>query len=220
MPNWTEQILHVVGTKTDVDRFIRAGYSRRSRDQFDNLLLFTRLCPLKRGEKKTTYTHDSGVVLTHFRTRTQALFGIITSWDYPAEFYPRLARHWPTLSFICSVNDEMGAFGGILMVREGRCVNLVKDYEGIYNRRAHAREIRAMLKEWNAFLTADRPVAVVPHAAWEHRSMPFDAHFNDDFMFFFRTADDLARFRRRYRTSPALKREGNSWVRARAIRAE
>ncbi|MDQ3419478.1 MAG: hypothetical protein M3541_11970 [Acidobacteriota bacterium] len=62
MPNWVEQNLHVVGSKADVDSFVSAGFVRRTKEQFDNLLDLHRLCPLKRGEPKTTYTHDSAVI--------------------------------------------------------------------------------------------------------------------------------------------------------------
>ena len=87
MPNWVEQNLHVVGSKADIDRFIQTGFIRRNKDQFDNLLDLRRLCPLKRREPKRTYTHDSAVVLMRYRTRTQAFFAMITSWQYPDEFY-------------------------------------------------------------------------------------------------------------------------------------
>ena len=108
MPNWVEQDLHVVGAKTDVDRFIRTGLIRRKAGEIDNVLDFERLCPLKRGDRKDTYTHPSGVILSHSRTRTQANFSIITSYDYPAEFYARLRFHWPKLAFVCSINEDMG----------------------------------------------------------------------------------------------------------------
>jgi hypothetical protein len=107
VPNWVEQNLHVVGSRADVDRFIRTGFVRRSKGQLDDVLDLRRLCPLLRREPKSTYTHESVVVLRHYRTRTQAFFVMITSWDYPAEFYARLANHWPSLGFICSVNSEM-----------------------------------------------------------------------------------------------------------------
>jgi hypothetical protein len=107
MPNWTEQELHVVGARREVDRFIRTGFTRRRRGELDDLLHFTRLCPLNRGERKDTRTHESGVVLRHFRTRSQTCFRMITSWDHAAAFYARLARHWPTLAFACRVNGEM-----------------------------------------------------------------------------------------------------------------
>lgn len=31
------------------------------------------------------------------------------------EFYKRLPHHWPKLSFLCTVNEEMGYFGGIIL---------------------------------------------------------------------------------------------------------
>ena len=34
MPNWVEQGLHVVGSKVNLDQFIRKGFVRRSKDQF------------------------------------------------------------------------------------------------------------------------------------------------------------------------------------------
>ena len=126
MPNWIEQELHVVGSKSDVDRFVRTGFSRQAKDRIDDLLDLRRLCPLKRGEPKSTYTHDSAVVLLHFRTRTQAFFSMMTGWDYPAEFYARLAIHWPSLAFACTVNGEMGDFGGIIVVLDGKVVNLCR----------------------------------------------------------------------------------------------
>ena len=220
MPNYTTQDLHVVGNKADIDRFIRTGFSRHHEGDFDDLLLFTRLCPLKRREAKTTYMHDSGIVLTHFRTRTQALFSMITGNGYTPEFYERLARHWPGLSFGCAVNEEMNAYGGILLVHGGKYVNLVKDYdEPGYSRRIHAREIRKALNEWGKFLTAGRSWVVLPFSAWEHRYMPFDAHFDDDFWFYFKNAEDVARFKARYRTSGVLRLVDGKLKRTRLPRA-
>ncbi len=75
-----------------------------------------------------------------YRTRTQAFFSMITSWDYPAEFYARLALHWPTLAFACSVNEEMGSFGGIVIGVNGEATNLVEYYGAAgYSRRMEAR---------------------------------------------------------------------------------
>ena len=216
MPNWVEQDLHVVGSKADIDRFIQTGFIRRNKDQFDDLLDLCRLCPLKRREPKTTYTHDSAVVLMRYRTRTQAFFGMITSWVYPDEFYARLPLHWPSLGFVCSVNEDMGAFGGIVMVLNGEVTNLVEDYgERGYTRRAHARRIRAAMKRWGDFLDADRDWRLVAHEPWEHRSMPFDAHFDDDFWFYFRSREEMARFRARYGGTMPLRRVGKEWKRTR-----
>ncbi len=216
MPNWVEQGLHVVGSKMEVDRFIRTGFVRRNKDQFDDLLFLRRLCPLRRGEPKTTSTHDSAVVLMRYRTRTQAFFEMITSWDYPAEFYARLGMDWPSLSFACTVNGEMGDFGGIVIALDGDVVDLVRDYgDKGYSRRTHARQVRAALKRWHTSLTADRDWRLVAHTPWKHRSMPFDAHFDDDFWFYFRSREDMARFRKRYRTAKPLRLIGREWKRTR-----
>jgi len=215
MPNWTEQTLHVAGPTAELDRFIRVGFTRKNREQFDNLLHFDRLCPLKRGEAKDTYTHDSGVVLIHFRTRTQAIFSMITSWNYPAEFYARLPQHWPALSFACSVNGEMGDFGGVIVSVGGKTINLVRDYDAGYVRRPHARQIARALREWESFLTRGRDYRLLADSPWNYRSVPFDAHFDDDFWFYFRSREDLARFRDRYKSALVMRRVDDRWRAAR-----
>lgn len=96
MPNWTEHDLHIVGKKADIDRFLKTGFN-------GDELQFRRLCPLGRDEPEETYFRDSGLVNLHFRTRTQALFAMVTAWDYEPEFYKRLPRHWPTLDFASAV---------------------------------------------------------------------------------------------------------------------
>lgn len=216
MPNWVEQDLHVVGSKIDIDRFIKTGFRRRHEGQFDNLLDLHVLCPLKRRERTDLYTHDSAVVLMHYRTRTQAFFAMITSWDYPAEYYARLAQHWPTLAFACSVNEEMGAFGGVVLVINGEVQNVVEDYsdEG-YSRRAHRRRIRKALDSWGPVMEEGRDWRLVAQSPWEHRSMPFDAHFDDDFWFYFRSRDEMASFRTRYGGQMPLRRVNGEWKRAR-----
>ena len=216
MPNWIEQVLHVVGSKSDVDRFVRTGFSRQAKDRIDDLLDLRRLCPLKRGEPKNTYTHDSAVVLLHFRTRTQAFFSMMTGWDYPAEFYARLAIHWPSLAFACTVNGEMGDFGGIIVVLDGKVVNLVQDY-GVrgYSRRAQARQIRRALDRWGDVLDLGRDWRLLAHEPWEHKSMPFDAHFDDDFWFSFRTREEMMRFKARYRGAMPQRRVDGVWKRTR-----
>lgn len=216
MPNWVEQDMHVVGSKADIDRFIQTGFIRRNKDQFDDLLDLRRLCPLNRREPKRTYTHDSAVVLMQYRTKTQAFFGMITSWQYPAEFYARLPLHWPSLGFACSVNEDMGSFGGIVMALNGELTNLVEDYgEAGYSRRAHARRIRAATNHWGDFLSADRDWRLLAHEPWEHRSMSVDAHFDDDFWFYFRSRQEMARFRARYGGMMSLRRVGKEWKRTR-----
>jgi hypothetical protein len=90
------------------------------------------------------------------------------------------------------------------MALDGEAVNLVRDYGAEYSRRTHARQIRVVLKSWSAFLTAGRDRRLFAHSSWEHRSMPVDAHFDDDSWFYSRTREEMAGFRARYRTaSPA-----------------
>jgi hypothetical protein len=216
MPNWVEQNLHVVGTKAEVDRFIQTGFLPRKEGQFDHLLDLHRLCPLKRGEPKGTYTHDSAVVLARSRTKTQASFEMITSWDYPAEFYARLATHWPALAFCCTVNEEMGSFGGIVVVLNGDAIDLVEGYDaGDYSRRTHKRDIRKALDGWGAFLTSDRDWRLMPKEPWLRRSRPFDAHFDDDGWYYFKSREAMLKFRARYGALAARHRVDGEWRRTR-----
>ena len=179
------------------------------------MLDFTRLCPLKNRERKDTYTHPSGVVLTHFRTRTQATFSMITSC-ISRRVLRAAHEHWPSLAFIWSVSQDIGQFGGVLTVLDGEVVDLVRDYRVVdYSRRAHGRQIRALLKRFHPFLIDGRPWRLVPHAAWERRFMPFDAHFDDDSWFYFRTRDEIVRFKRRYKWRGVMRRADHGWVRAR-----
>jgi len=215
MPNWTEQELHVVGRKSDVDRFIRTGFSRSHRGESDDLLDFDALCPSRRPQPDVP---DTGVVLTHYRTRTQACFRFITAWDYPAGFYERLGTHWPTLAFGGTVNGEMGDFGGVLTYHTGEFVNLVRDYGYDYDRRAHGREIRRLLKRWGTFLTDGREWRAQPNAPWDNGSMPINAHFDGDFWFYFLSRDDMARFQSTYRCTYPQRRVNGTWQRTRVSR--
>lgn len=211
MPNWTEQELHVVGPKREIDRFIRVGFTRRHRDEVDELLHFCRLCPSRHSDPKNKRVHESGVVLHYFRTRTQASFSIITASDYPAAFYACLIECWPSLAFVCSVNGEMGNFGGIVMALRGEALDLVQDYDRNYDRRVHKRSIRELLHVWMDSLTRDRPFLAMPGDGWSLGSMPFDAHFDEDFWFYFRTRQEAAAFTARYKSASTAgeKRRGN-----------
>ena len=55
----------------------------------------------------------------------------------------------------------------------------------------------------------------MPDAAWTHRSMPFDAHFDDDFWFYFRSRDEMTRFKARYKSTWAMQRVNGEWKRTR-----
>jgi hypothetical protein len=205
-------------SETAVDRFVRTGFVRARKRRSDDVIDFRRVCPLGRRDPKDTYTHESGVVVSSFRTRTQALFSFITSWDYPAAFYERLPRHWPDLSFFCSVNEDMGSFGGVIAVVGGQVHNLVHDYDVDYDRRQHARDVRALLKRWEAHAFGGRDWKLVALAAWEHRYMPFDAQFDDLFWFFFRTREEMAAFRNRYRTRYVMRPVNGQWQRTKLRR--
>jgi len=215
MPNWTEQTLHLVGATPDIDRFIRTGFVRAHPRECEDLLHFRRLCPLKRGEPHDTYTRGPDLVTSHVRTRTQAMFSFVTAWDYPALFYERLPQRWPRLAFACSVNGEMGDFGGIIIVRDGVTENLVRDYDAEYMRRTHKRRIDRALRDWMAALTEGRDYRLMPKAPWKHLSIPFDAHFDDHFWFYFHTREEMARFSRRYKSSWAMRRVDDEWRRSR-----
>lgn len=210
MPNWVYQDLHVTGSREDIDRFFKKGFAQKAPGERDDLLHFRRLCPLKRGERKDVYTHESGVVLRHFRTHTQALFSMITSWDYPAEFYKRLPTHWPGMAFVCTVNEDMGQFGGIVLRIDGKTINLVREYDGRYDPRAHRRDVKAALKDWFAHLLDGRDWRLLA-ATGRRRSVPFDAHFDGDDRFYFRTREDVVRFKARYQSGAVMKRSGRTW---------
>src|SRR4051794_28936970 len=56
LPNWVEQNLHVIGSKTDIDSFIRVGLKRNGKDVLwsfgDRMLMFWKLCPLRYADRK------------------------------------------------------------------------------------------------------------------------------------------------------------------------
>lgn len=215
MPNLVYQTLHVVGQKTDIDAFIRAGFVRARRKDTNDELVFAKLCPLTRADTKDTYTHKSGVVLIHSRTRTQALFAFITSWVYPTVFYQRIPRYWPQLSFACVVDEDMGNFGGAIWVMGGEVWNCVRDLDMDYDRRGHLREMRVAAKRWTSFLVEDRHWRLLPDEPWENKYMPFDAHFDEDFWFYFKTAEEAAAFKARYKSRYVMRYVDGPWRRAR-----
>jgi len=217
MPNWVEQNLHVIGPKHEIDRFIRTGFKRRRLHQ--DTLSFTKLCPLSRSEPKDTYTHEGGVVLIHFRTRTEAHFAMQTSWDYPAAFYQRLPKYWPNLTFVCAVNEEMGQCGGVIAVMQGEVHELVRDFDASYDRRQHRRQVRSVLRRVDALVAKGRPWRLMPYSAWEHRYIPFDAVFDDEFWFYFRTREEMTAFAARYRSRYAGHLVAGVWRRTSLRRA-
>ena len=214
MPNWTKQQLHVVGTKAEVDRFLRVGYTPRRKGDLDALLHFDRLCPKPAAGDRGAEI-ESGVALMHWRTKNQACFNLITAWDYPAWFYKSMASQWPMLSFCCSVSGEMGDFGGLMMSVDDEFVDQVYEFDGDYNRRSHLRAARSSMKRWMPFLTRDRDWRVMPDLAWELRTARADAHFDGHFWYYFRSREAMADFRKRYRCHHAERREDGAWRRTR-----
>ena len=66
-----------------------------------------------------------------------------------------------------------------------------------------------------ATLPDGRDYRLMPDAPWEYRSMPFDAHFDGDFWFYFRTREEMAAFKRRYKCQWAMMRTAAGWKRVR-----
>jgi len=88
-------------------------------------------------------------------------------------------------------------------------------HDADYNRRTHKRQIARALRGWMAFLTEGRDFRLMPDAAWKHRSMPFDAHFDGDFWFYFRSRAEMTAFRVRYKSAWTMRRTGREWKRVR-----
>lgn len=63
--------------------------------------------------------------------------------------------------------------------------------------------------------SADRDWRLVAQEPWEHKSMLIEAHFDDDFWFYFRSREELARFLWRYGGTMPLRRVGKEWRRTR-----
>jgi hypothetical protein len=84
-----------------------------------------------------------------------------------------------------------------------------------YSRRSQTRRIRKALDRWGELLTVRRDWRIFAVDPWEHRSMPFDAHFDGDFWFYFRTREEMAAFRERYGGRMPLRRVGGEWKRTR-----
>ena len=94
-------------------------------------------------------------------------------------------------------------------------MNLVRDYDADYRRGPHARQIARALGDWNGFLAQGRDYRLIAEEPWKRRSLPFDAHFDDDFWFYFRTREEMARFRARCGTRLVMRRTEEGWRRAR-----
>ena len=67
-------------------------------------------------------------------------------------FAARKPVDWSSLGFVGSVNEDMGAFGCIVVVLKGAVINSVEDYGGWLHPLGPARWIRAATKRWDDFL--------------------------------------------------------------------
>ena len=73
---------------------------------------------------------------------------------------------------------------------------------------------------WGDVLDRDRGWRLLANEPWKHRSMPFDAHFDDDFWFYFKSRDELVRYRARYGGQMPLRRVDGEWKGTRLPRTE
>ena len=225
MPNWVRQDLAIMGPADDIDRFcalavtgdFRADHTLDDEPTF----LFSTVCPIRpRDQRACVDEHESGVLFRFKRTQIQAQFGILTAWDIPRHFYlTRLLRDWPRLSFCCAVNDEdMESFGGVVGGFDGAAVDAVEDYDGDYDRKAHARRVRAVTARWDRLLQADRPWRVVGLAAFLRTRATYKTAATFDYMgwqFWFSSEEDCRRFAKRYKVAAVLRRVGRAWKKVR-----
>lgn len=102
--------------------------------------------------------HRRGAVPVPARAGVPACRDAVVEWDYPHHFYAtRMSRDWPTLQFICAINEDMGSFGGIVARIDGKYTDLVADYDLSYDRRAHRRQMRKVQTRWGGVVEGDRP---------------------------------------------------------------
>ena len=163
MPNWVDQELAVFGPTKDIERFCAlavTGNFRRDHTLDDEpTFRFDLACPIAPGEAEAcAEEHTAAVMFRYLRTQVFAHVEMQSSWDYPRHFYAvRMARDWPSLQFICAINEDMGSFGGLVARIGDEVIDLVADYEAPYDRRSHRRQMRKVQKRWAELVDADRP---------------------------------------------------------------
>jgi len=202
MPNWVEQDLEIVGPKPDLDRFLKKTLlvpkSAAERARHDGpMFRFARACKPPKGERPNLVWDADAYV--HWRTDIQCFIAFSTTVDYPRWFYRALAKHWPTLSFACAVNEDMGLSGGVIVGLNGKCVDEVRDYDPDYRRGAHVKATRPLLTAWRRIIHAGRPWAVQTNKPWKHPIYAVDATFDDEGVFYFRAEEEARTFARKYR---------------------
>jgi hypothetical protein len=213
MPNWVEQDLEIVGPKPDLDLFLKKTLlvpkSVAERERYGGpMFRFARACrPSKRERPNLVCDADAFV---HFRTDIQCFVAFSTAWDYPRWLYRALAKQWPTLSFVCAVNEDMGQFGGVIVGLEGKCIDEVRDYRPDYRRSEHGRAIRPLLTMWRRVIRRGRRWTVTISKPWKHAAYDADATFNDEGFFYFRTEAEARAFAKTYRGKLVPRRTRSS----------
>ena len=215
MPNWVEQDLEIVGPKPDLDRFLKKTLlvpkSAPERARYDGpMFRFARACrPSKRERPNLVWDADAYV---HWRTDIQCFIAFSTAVDYPRWFYRALAKQWPTLSFACAVNEDMGQSGGVIVGLEGKCIDEVRDYRPDYRRSEHGRAIRPLLAMWRRVIRQGRRWTVTISKPWKHAAYDADATFTDEGFFYFRTEGEARAFAKKYRGT-FVRRGTRRWSR-------
>lgn len=215
MPNWISMELDVVGSPAELDRFVAAAHTRRRRGGNGATFWFHRASPPGPQDRYETDDCENAMALLYLRTKTQARFSLNAAWYFPERFFHRTRRHWPALSFMCAVNHEAGTYGGLVACVGGEYRNQVQ-YQGDEKATNYQkRVISGLQKRWQAAIIARRPWVLFPESPWDFGFIPFDATFDDDFMFYFRTREEMAAFRKRYRVKRAARRGREGLVRLR-----
>jgi len=99
----------------------------------------------------------------------------------------------------CAVNEDMGQCGGVIVGREGKCIDEVRDYKPDYVRGEHGRAIRPLLTLWRRVIRRGRRWPVTVSKPWKLAAYDADATFNDEGFFYFRTEAEARVFAKRYR---------------------
>lgn len=163
MPNWVDQEFEVLGPADDMARFCAlaiTGNFRRDHTLDDEpTFRFDLACPIAKGDEAACEEeHTSAVLFRCLRTQVFLHVEMQSSWDFPRHFYAvRMARDWPSLQFICAINEDMGSFGGLVARLGGERIDLVEDYEAGYDRRTHRARMRRVQKRWADARDGDRP---------------------------------------------------------------
>ena len=218
MPNWVDQELAVIGPADDMARFCAlalTGNFRRDHTLDDEpTFRFDLACPiLPRDAKACLEEHTAAVLFRCLRAQAFLHVEMQSSWDYPRHFYARrMARDWPTLQFICAINEDMGSFGGIVARIDGEYTDLVADYDLSYDRRAHRRQMRKVQTRWEALVEGDRPWRVdVPLKFYQWLTYKADATLDiTGTSLRFRSEDDVRRFVTGRRHATVLKRSART----------